>query len=179
MAEVADAADVSRRTVYQYFPTQDQLLIEAVLAGLRPSFERPIDLGQDDVEARVEALVETMWRLGAESEHLGRTMIRLTVGAREHSPDPVLPRRGFNRIEWIERALEPVREQLDEPRFERLVSALALCFGWEAFIVLKDVRGLDNIEGEHVSTWAARVLLRAALEEQAGESRRSLQPSIG
>jgi AcrR family transcriptional regulator len=173
MAEVADAADVSRRTVYQYFPTQDQLLTEAVLAGLRPSFERPIELGQDDVEARVEALVETMWRLGAESEHLGRTMIRLTVGAQEHSPDPVLPRRGFNRIDWIEKALEPVRERLDEPRFERLVSALALCFGWEAFIVLKDVRGLDNREGKHISTWAARVLLRAALEEQADESRRS------
>lgn len=180
MAEVADAADVSRRTVYQYFPTHDQLLTEAVLAGLRPAFERPIELGQYDVEARVEALVETMWRLGAESEHLGRTMIRLTVGAQEHSPDSVLPRRGFNRIEWIEKALEPVREGLDEPRFERLVSALALCFGWEAFIVLKDVRGLHNVEGEHVSAWAARVLLRAALEEQAAdESRRSVRPSIG
>lgn len=177
MAEVADAADVSRRTVYQYFPTQDQLLIEAVLAGLRPSFEHPIELRHDDVEARVEALVETMWRLGAESEHLGRTMIRLTVGAQEHSTDPGLPRRGFNRIEWIEKALEPVRQRLDEVRFERLVSALALCFGWEAFIVLKDVRGLDNIEGEHVSSWAARVLLRAALEEQADESRRSAAQS--
>jgi AcrR family transcriptional regulator len=173
MAEVADASDVSRRTVYQYFPTQDQLLTEAVLAGLRPSFERPIEMRHDDVEARVEALVETMWRLGAESEHLGRTMIRLTVEAQEHSTGPGLPRRGFNRIEWIEKALEPVRERLDQARCERLVSALALCFGWEAFIVLKDVRGLDNVEGEHVSGWAARVLLRGALQEQAVESQRS------
>jgi AcrR family transcriptional regulator len=179
MAEAAEAADVSRRTVYQYFPTHDQLLIEAVLAGFRPFFERPLELAQDDVEARVEALVETMWSMSRGTEHLGRTMIRLTVGAHERGPGPVLPRRGFNRIEWIEKALEPVHEQLDESRFERLVSALALCFGWEAFIVLKDVRGLDNTEAEHVSVWAARVLLRAALEEQADDSKRSVRHSNG
>jgi AcrR family transcriptional regulator len=166
MAEVAEAADVSRRTVYQYFPSHDQLLTEAVLAGFRPFFERPIELAQDDVEARVEALVETMWKMSRGTEHLGRAMIRLTVGAHEQGPGTVLPRRGFNRIEWIEKALEPVRERLDESGFERLVSALALCFGWEAFIVLKDVRGLDHAEAERVSVWAARVLLRAALEEQ-------------
>jgi AcrR family transcriptional regulator len=165
MAEVAEAADVSRRTVYQYFPTHDQLLTEAVLAGFRPFFERPIELAQDDVEARVEALVETMWSVSRGTEHLGRTMIRLTVGAHEHGPG-FLPRRGFNRIEWIEKALEPVRERLDESAYERLVSALALCFGWEAFIVLKDVRGLDNTEAERVSVWAARVLLRAALDAE-------------
>lgn len=177
MAEVAAAADVSRRTVYQYFPTHDQLLTEAVLAGFRPFFERPIELAEDDVEARVEALVETMWSMSRGTEHLGRTMIRLTVGAHEHGPGPFLPRRGFNRIEWIEKALEPVRERLEEPAFERLVSALALCFGWEAFIVLKDVRGLDNPEAERVSAWVARMLLRAALDEQADESEGSVRPS--
>jgi hypothetical protein len=44
--------------------------------------------------------------------------------------------------------------------------ALALCFGWEAFVVLKDVRGLDNAEGERVCGWAARSLLRAALDDR-------------
>jgi hypothetical protein len=106
-------------------------------------------------------------------------MIRLTVGAHEDGPGSVFPRRGFNRIEWIEKALEPVRQQLDESGFERLVSALALCFGWEAFIVLKDVRGLDNTEAERVSAWAARELLRAALEEHVDESKGSVMPSNG
>jgi AcrR family transcriptional regulator len=179
MAEVAEAADVSRRTVYQYFPAHEQLLTEAVLAGLRPYFERPIALAEDDVEARIEALVETMWSMSRGTEHMGRAMIRLTVGAPEHGTGPYFPRRGFNRIEWIEKALEPVRERLDEFSFERLVSALALCFGWEAFIVLKDVRGLDHTDAERVSVWAARAVLRAALADQPDESRGSVRPSHG
>src|SRR5215469_5609303 len=32
--EIADAADVSRRTVYQYFPTVEQLLLDATLGLL-------------------------------------------------------------------------------------------------------------------------------------------------
>ncbi|MGI8548966.1 MAG: TetR family transcriptional regulator, partial [Gemmatimonadaceae bacterium] len=31
VTEVADAAEVSRRTAYRYFPTPDQLLVEAAL----------------------------------------------------------------------------------------------------------------------------------------------------
>lgn len=73
----------------------------------------------------------------------------------------------------------PTAARKDEFGFERLISALALCFGWEAFIVLKDVRGLDNTEAERVSVWAARVLLRATLEEQADESKGSVRPSNG
>src|SRR5215510_1392048 len=39
VAEVADAADVSRRTAYRYFPTQEQLLAEVSLEHLRPQVE--------------------------------------------------------------------------------------------------------------------------------------------
>src|SRR5919199_875057 len=31
IAEIADAADVSRRTVYEYFPTVEQLLLDATV----------------------------------------------------------------------------------------------------------------------------------------------------
>jgi AcrR family transcriptional regulator len=34
IAEIADAAEVSRRTVYLYFPTLEQLLIDATLGAL-------------------------------------------------------------------------------------------------------------------------------------------------
>ena len=36
VTDVADAADVSRRTAYRYFPTQEKLLAESALEGLRP-----------------------------------------------------------------------------------------------------------------------------------------------
>jgi hypothetical protein len=50
---------------------------------------------------------------------------------------------------------------LPPDRFERLVSALTLLIGWEAAIVLQDVRALDPAEAEEVCVWAARALLAA------------------
>jgi UDP:flavonoid glycosyltransferase YjiC (YdhE family) len=50
-------------------------------------------------------------------------------------------------------------------RLERLVSALAMVVGWEALIVLQDLRGLGDEEQLDVSLWAARALIRAALDE--------------
>jgi hypothetical protein len=50
---------------------------------------------------------------------------------------------GRKIIGWIENALGPARQQLDTERYERLVSALTIIIGWEAMIVLRDLRGLD------------------------------------
>jgi len=170
IADVAQAADVSKRTIYMYFPTLDQLLIDATLGALPAApvenAMAPSDTG-DDVEARVDALVRALVRQSDETERLGRAMIRLTVDApRDHQPASS-PRRGYRRVEWIERALEPLRGTLDTPRFERLVSALSLVVGWEAMVVLRDIRGLDRAAEEDVARWVARSLVRATLAEQS------------
>jgi AcrR family transcriptional regulator len=176
---VAKAAEVSRRTVYMYFPTLDQLLLDAtagVLAQQAADTRLPPDRS-DDVESRVERLARSVQGMSPELERLGRSLIRLTVetGGREGSREGsrTAPLRGYRRVEWIERALEPVRKQLDAKRYERLVSALAMVIGWEALIVQRDIRGLSPAAGEELSAWAARALLRATLEEaEAHESRR-------
>ena len=69
--------------------------------------------------------------------------------------------RGYRRVEWIERALEPMRDTLSPERFERLVPALTLFIGWESMIVLQDLRGLTAAEAEEVCVWAAATLLAA------------------
>src|SRR5882762_7092949 len=89
--EVADAAGVSRRTAYRYFPTQEQLLVESSLEELRPVVEAamaavnllPPSSGMDDVQwaaARLDATVRVMHRLTLENEPLLRTIQRLTAG---------------------------------------------------------------------------------------------------
>jgi AcrR family transcriptional regulator len=165
MADIADRADVSRRTVYLYFPTLEQLLLDATLgvlseATVAQAFE-PSEL-RGDAHARLDRLVTALSELSAQTMPLGRTLIRLTV---EHGAesDGSSPRRGYRRVEWIETALAPLREQVDEASFQRLVSALAMILGWEGLIVLRDVRGLDPSEEEHVIRWAARALLDATL----------------
>ena len=160
MAQVAEAADVSRRTVYLYFPTVEHLLADAALemtrGGVEPRFET-----ERTPEARLEALVRALQQGFAETEELGRTIIRLTVGAKSDAA-PGTPRRGYRRVEWIESALAPIRDSLPPERFEQLVSALTLVIGWEAMIVLEDTRGLTAAEAEEVCVSAARALLAAA-----------------
>src|SRR4051794_23735600 len=81
MADIADAADVSRRTVYLYFPTLEQLLIDATLGALS---QHPVDEAIDaadlggDVDARVAAMIGALAALATETLPLGRSLIRLT-----------------------------------------------------------------------------------------------------
>jgi AcrR family transcriptional regulator len=166
---VAPVADVSRRTVYHYFPTQERLLTEAAMEGVRAEVERALELADaDDVWARIDVLVAEGLRSSVEREVELRTIIRLTMEQRQAEAQDGVPReaplRGGRRVEWIETALAPVRAQLGEARFERLVSALAVIVGIDALLVLRDIRGLDRAETEAVSRWAARALLRASLE---------------
>jgi AcrR family transcriptional regulator len=172
VADAADGADVSRRTAYRYFPTQEQLLTEALLEGVRPAIERVFEPAAvaHDAEARLDALVRAIYADLTTTEPLLRTMIRLTVERSHDEPggdaaEGKPPRRGYRRIEWVEMALSPVRGQLDEARFERLVSGIALCLGIEALLVLRDIRGLDLTAAQETSLWAVRSLLRASLAE--------------
>ena len=182
ITEVADAAQVSRRTAYRYFPTQEQLLIESSLQRLRPQVEAAIesvkvvrpDIGADaklhDVEwarARLDATVHVMHRLTLENEHLLRTIQRLTApGATSLGIRP----RGSRRLDWLTAAVEPVRKRLGAKRFARLISALATCVGFDAFFVLKDLRGLSASEAERVSRWMAAAVLEQSVAEASAEN---------
>jgi AcrR family transcriptional regulator len=176
VGEVADAADVSRRTVYMYFPTIEHLLLDATLGAIgRTTIDAALDAAPDDenVEARVERIARAIQRGASETEQEGRTLLRLTAYAAGAERPHEGQRRGYRRVEWIERMLAPVRPGLARRRFERLVSALVMVLGWEALIVERDVRGLDAAESEALSAWAARALVRAALEEEKTARRRS------
>ena len=168
--DVAEAAEVSRRTVYLYFPTLEQLLLDATLGMLsQAAVDEAIDAADagDDAGERVAAMLRSLSEMSTETLPLGRSLIRLTV---EASPpdDRSAPRRGYRRVAWIERALEPLRTELEPAAFERLVSGLAMVVGWEALIVLGDLRGLARDDALDTTLWAARALIQTALDERNG-----------
>jgi AcrR family transcriptional regulator len=174
VTDVAAAADVSRRTVFLYFPTFDQLLIDATVGAMsEPPVLRALENASTiaDPDAQVERLVRALHHVTPELERLGRSLVRLTVDADANPGDAGTPRRGYRRIEWIESALTPWRDRLDRPGWRRLVCALAMVVGWEALIAQRDVCGLSVAEGEELSVWAARALVQAALAD-AGARRR-------
>ena len=172
VTEVADAADVSRRTAYRYFPTQTKLLSDAALDGLRPVMEAaiaaaPQGLDLADAAARVSALIATMQRLAIDNEALLRTMIHETVLRGSNAERP----RGARRLEWIELAIKPLRAELGASAYQRLLHALALCTGIEALLVLRDICGLTPAQAVKVSQWMAAAVLEYSREQPLGSTR--------
>ena len=173
VAEIADAALVSRATAYRYFPTQEYLLFEAALESTRSDIDRELDENTlpEDPEARLEMLIDALQKRIIDKEGAFRTMLRLSLeqppeeeeqNGVESTPSRL---RGGGRVRWIEKALASVEGRLEVRSYKRLVAALSLCMGIEALVVLRDICALEAQEAEEVSRWAAQALLKAALGE--------------
>lgn len=165
ISEAADAAAVSRRTAYRYFASADQLITEALLEGLRSEVEQEIDAGTsgEDMPARVDRLVTALHDVTRSHERLLRQMIRFTIDRGQIAPG--VPPRPSRRLEYVDQALEPLRNEFSPTQFDRLVHATAVVVGIEARIVLQDICGLDDRAVLETERWAAQALLAAALRE--------------
>ena len=87
-----------------------------------------------------------------------------------------------HRKALLRRALAPLRDRLDRKTLDRVTQSLSLIFGTEAFVVLKDIWGLDGEQARRVAIWAAHALVRAAVAEAATvgfRSRRSGESQSG
>ena len=182
VTEVADAADVSRRTAYRYFPTQEQLLTEVSLEHLRPQVEAALKAaaGRRSPAEVLDAAVTSMQRIAIEHDALLRTIVRLSLekrlGGQQTDISKPLPVRGSRRVEWIETALTPIRPLLATSLFDRLVSGLTLCLGIESLITLQDVRTLSPDQAVEICRWAAHAMLETALREQNSSASKSGLP---
>jgi AcrR family transcriptional regulator len=171
VAEVADAADISRRTAYRYFPSAEQLAVEAALDATRRGMELSIDAGGPDepVAERVDRLVVALHGMTSENEHLLRQMIRFTV---TRDPiEPGVPPRPSRRLEYVERAVAPLEGRLADAALARLTHALAAVMGIESSIVLRDICGLTPAEALATQRWSAQALVDAATGLTASPSR--------
>jgi AcrR family transcriptional regulator len=162
--EIAAAADVSRRTVYMYYPTLDQLVLDATIGMINVDVDDALrQVSSDDPAERVNVLINALYATMERSLPLGRRLIKLTVTA--DPPAGGGQRRGHRRIEWLEWALLPLLGTLPKRRYDDLLSALAVMIGWESFIVLLDVRGLPPRRAREVTRRAALALLADAVAQ--------------
>lgn len=162
VAEAADRAGISRATAYRYFSAPEPMAQEAVLDAIAREFAdvsfRDYPEGADIAE-RAETLVAAVLRMVLANEALFRTFLGVAVGGGNRPPAP----RGARRLGWIREALQPVAGAIEPPRFERLVTGLALLTGIETIIVLRDVCGLDDAAIDREARALSRALVRGCL----------------
>ena len=169
MEEVAREALVSRATAYRYFPTLESLLVEAPVDDVVPTPEQLFagDASTDPAE-RIDRAEAALHEMTYDNELQLRLMLasslfrQATVAAQDG-----VPVRQNRRSALIEAALEPARRRFSNAAYHRLCKALALIFGTESMVVFRDVLPLSRKEARKVKGWAARALVRAALEESA------------
>jgi AcrR family transcriptional regulator len=185
MDDVAAEAMVSRATAYRYFPRIEALLVEAPLDGAAPdpaslfAGDRSTDPAEriDKAEA---ALHDMVYRNTAQL----RLMLAAAIARAAQREPPAggqpqnrkgkpgggktaeaIPIRQNRRTPLIEAALAPARREFSAGAYEKLCAALALIFGAESMIVFEDVLGVDEKAARRIKSWAARALVRTALEE--------------
>ncbi|GAA3824283.1 TetR/AcrR family transcriptional regulator [Nocardioides panacisoli] len=164
VAEVADAASISRATAYRYFPSQRQLL-----AAAHPETAATSMLGEDppeDPAARLDRVVQAFTALIVRTEQQQRTMLRLSL-AEDGTERVGLPLRQGRAITWITEAFEPVREQLTDDGVRALALAVRSAIGIEALVWLTDIGGLTREQAVESMRWSAQALLQAALSRGA------------
>jgi AcrR family transcriptional regulator len=169
VSDVAEAAQVSRATAYRYFATQASLIQAAVDEALGPILAWKSE--SQDPEERVTQLVTFAYPRMEFYEATLKAALRLALDqwARKHAGtlgDEAPMLRG-HRIALLNSAVAPLKGRLNRQGFDRLTQALSLIFGTEAFVVLKDIWGLDRKRAQEVALWTCRALIHAAL---AGES---------
>ena len=170
VAEVADAAMVSRATAYRYFPTQEALLVEVPLDVAAPTVARLFgDGAPSDPEDRAARVQNALYDLARDHETEFRLFLRSSLmrslSAPAGAPDPL---RGARRLDLLDAALSPLAGELTAEEIDRLRTALSVLVGVESMIVLRDVLHLDHEEARAAGEWAVRQLVRAARASGSG-----------
>ena len=174
VAEVADAAEVSRATAYGYFPSQQALLLEvAVEVREQPALEEELEAAcaacQDDVLCRWEAYGRLNHDVFIRNEPVFRMMLRAHQDGwleanRKGEADSVVLRQG-RRLLGIEKVLAPVHGRIPESSYRQLTEGLALAIGIEPLVVLKDLCGASSEQALERMLWAGRVMIEATLAD--------------
>jgi AcrR family transcriptional regulator len=168
VAEVAQSAGVSRATAYRYFPSRSKLVSAVIAEALGPVRRAVPQHG--DAKQRLHELLDRTYSRFAEYEPHMRAALQLALEHQSLEAAGLLeeePFRRGQRTEILATTLQPLRRRLNPRTYRRLLKALAVVYGIEPMIILKDICGATDRETEAVVRWMMDALVDAALRETA------------
>ncbi|PQQ30768.1 hypothetical protein C6H64_09350, partial [Photorhabdus luminescens] len=71
-----------------------------------------------------------------------------------------------NRKETLSTALAPLKGQLKDDTIHKIIMLISVLYGTEAMTILKDTFGLENDEIINLTSWAAKLIVRQAINEE-------------
>jgi AcrR family transcriptional regulator len=164
MADIAQSAGVSLRTLYRYFPDRASLL-HAAGEHLYGSLGVPFDItSPDGISA---SLLDAARRLSTRPE-LARALVRTTAGRATRSAV-----RG-QRIDAIMTALAPLTDGLDATTARWATAVIAHLCSAASWVTIADESALEDADAQHAVGWAIDSLV-ATLRTRPGSGRPGLR----
>jgi AcrR family transcriptional regulator len=175
VADVADAARISRTTAYRYFPTQEMLLAEATADPLIEAMQSAISSADahTDIVERVEAVFAQLAPLMIRHEPELRTMLKIAL---ERSLEELHERHiPLLSAPWVvawDRVLEPLRQKVSPAKYALMVRSLGTLLSVETLNVIFDACDMDESATVKAICAAARAMVRGFLLELPTKEKR-------
>lgn len=164
LEEVAEYALISRATVYRYFSDVDTLKLEAAIDDGILDVDNVFGTNEEsDIHERVGRAGQRLFELASNKEPQMRSLLSVVLKHSVSDPKEAKERRGSRRVVLFKTAIEPYLHSIPKKKRSKLVHTLAVLFGIESLVVLKDVCELDNQEALETIQWATDILLKEVL----------------
>jgi AcrR family transcriptional regulator len=160
MGDVAEAAGISLRTLYRYFPDRPSLL-HAAGQHVVDSLNLPIEIdGPDGISA---SFLDAARRFSNRPQ-LARVLVQTSAGRTARSS--VRPQRA----EAVAAALGSLTDRLDPETARRATAVISHLCSLQSWVSIADNSGLDDAESQAAVAWAIDTLVDA-LEKQQPSTR--------
>jgi len=162
MGEVAEAAGISLRTLYRYFPDRPSLL-SAAGQHVVDSLDLPIAIdGPDAISA---SFLDAARRFSTRPQ-LARALVHTAAGRAARSSART------QRTDAVGAALSPLTDSLDAATARRAAAVISHLCSLQSWVTVANDTGLDDEESQAAVAWAIDTLIAALQTNQPSTPRR-------
>ena len=153
LEDVANNAEISRATIYRYYPNLEILSYEV---GIDIGTKTPEDIIDDLKDCSLNDMLLGIQNYYNEHAVNNENAFRKYLSAVLTSASE--KKRGARRNRTLQLAL--MKSDIRPKEKKDLVHLLAILMGIEPLIVAKDVSGLDNKEFKELMSWGMKLVLK-------------------